>query len=269
MADISEPSVCLVLGDYDHFLQSALVKALDSAGIRHTHDLNSVEELTIFWNPWCRLDPSSVIPSDLKTPVVNGGRFNDSKTNVANCFQEVFGYELTVNPTQFTGLMVRKSESNVTHDGQTVSGPIASIEVVKGQTYQMHVNNLFGPSAVDVRVSIVQNVQDKCYLKMRPLENRFSDVSASWLLPTNVCLTPREIDLVNSFCRKIDLEFGQLDICRDNGTGLIYVVDANNTPFGPPKGMSQFDSNAAIASLAEDFMRVYSLRGVNLGFNQR
>ena len=257
----SKSSVVLILGDYDRFLQGVLVKALDSVGVRHTHKSNSNEELAIFWNPWCLLDPISVIPKDLDIPVINGGRFRDSKEHVANCFQSVFGYQLTVDPTKFTGLMVRKSDSNATHDGLTLTGPIAAVEVIDGYTYQLHVNNIFGPSAVDVRVSIVNGVQESCYVKMRPLENRYKDVSASWFLPTSVCLTSREIDLINQFCKFIDLDFGQLDICRDNGTDRIYIVDANNTPFGPPKGMSEFDSGAAIAALGEDFIRVYGLSG--------
>ena len=32
------------------------------------------------------------------------------------------------------------------------------------------------------------------------------------------------------FCRAIGLDYGELDVLRDNGDGRIYVVDANNTP---------------------------------------
>jgi hypothetical protein len=259
MISHSKSSVVLILGNYEHFLQGMLVKALDIVGVRHTHKPNSNEELAIFWNPWCLLDPISLIPNDLEIPVINGGRFHDSKEHVATCFESVFGYQLTVDPIQFTDLMVRKSDTNATHDGLTLTGPIVPSEVISGYTYQLHVNNIFGPSAVDVRVSIIKSVQESCYLKMRPLENRFKDVSASFFLPTNVCLTSREIYLINKFCQLIDLDFGQLDICRDNGTGRIYVVDANNTPFGPPKGMSEFDSGQALATLGKDFMRAYGL----------
>jgi hypothetical protein len=255
-----EPSTVLVLGDYEHFLQGMLVKGLDYVGIRHTHVPNSNQEVAIFWNPWLLLDPISVIPNDLSIPVINGGGFHDSKINVANVFLQVFGYELTVDPIQFTGLIVSKSILNATHDGVTIEGPIAPNEIILGQTYQRLVNNSFGPSVVDIRVSIVNHIQESCYLKMRPLNLRYSNNnSASWFLPTNVCLTPQEIFQVEEFCRKIELDFGQLDICRDNGSGRIYIVDANNTPWGPPNGMSEFDSGEAIAALGKDFMRVYGL----------
>ena len=50
---------------------------------------------------------------------------------------------------------------------------------------------------------------------------------------TSDVLSAIELDLVLQFCRAIGLDYGELDIVRDQEDGRIYIVDANNTPFGP------------------------------------
>ena len=79
MTILSESNVVLILGDYAHFQESMLVKALDFASIRHTEEPNSNETLAIFWNPWCRINLESILPSVYTRQVINGGGFNDSK----------------------------------------------------------------------------------------------------------------------------------------------------------------------------------------------
>lgn len=243
-----------MLGDYEHFQQGMLVKALDLAGISHGPGLDSRADVAIFWNPWSRLDVNAVVPADAPVPVINGGAFHCSKSNVTRHFEAAFGYDLGVDPTTFVGPMARKADENAAHDGVTVVGPLAPSDVVDGQIYQRLISNTFGPSAVDVRVSIVRTVRERCYVKLRPIEDRYSNVnSTAWLAPTRTLLTDEEIERINAFCRSIELDFGQLDLCRDNGSGLLYIVDANNTPFGPANGMSEWDGRAAVRALAEDF----------------
>lgn len=194
-------------------------------------------------------------------PVVNGRHLHCSKRNVARHFEQVFGYALQVDPHTYAGPMVRKSDENAAHDGVTVMGPLPADEVaLPGQVYQRLVDNSAGPSVVDIRVSVVRTVQDHSYVKLRPVLDRYSNVnSAAWFAPTSVLLTPDEIAHIDVFCASIGLDFGQLDLCRDNTSGRVYVVDANNTPFGPANGMSPADAAAAVTALGADFAREFGL----------
>ncbi|MDQ6770676.1 MAG: hypothetical protein M3Z54_11900, partial [Gemmatimonadota bacterium] len=51
----------------------------------------------------------------------------------------------------------------------------------------------------------------------------------------------------------IGMDFGELDVLRDRNSGKIYVVDANNTPAGPPTVLSKQDSARALHILLESF----------------
>lgn len=52
------------------------------------------------------------------------------------------------------------------------------------------------------------------------------------------------------FCARIGLDYGELDVLRDNDSGTIYVVDANRTPIRP-RGLTKADEDAAFGPLAE------------------
>jgi hypothetical protein len=51
------------------------------------------------------------------------------------------------------------------------------------------------------------------------------------------------------FCAAIALDYGELDVLRDNDSGRIYVVDANRTPIRP-RGLAAADEDAAFGPLA-------------------
>ena len=47
-----------------------------------------------------------------------------SKSKVAAAFETAAGYNLSVDPTTFTGRMVEKSELNAAHDGRVLERPL-------------------------------------------------------------------------------------------------------------------------------------------------
>ena len=50
-------------------------------------------------------------------------------------FEDVFGYALDVDPTTYTGRIVKKLDENATHDGEVVDGPIPADDVAPGFVY--------------------------------------------------------------------------------------------------------------------------------------
>ena len=84
--------------------------------------------------------------------------------------------------------------------------------------------------ALDMRVPIFGSILPLVYHKTRSLEARFLTFHSAKLRETDDVLSKDEQAKILQFCRAIGLDYGELDVLRDNGDGRIYVVDANNTP---------------------------------------
>lgn len=156
-----------------------------------------------------------------------------SKSVVANAFDKVAGYSLSVDPTTYSGLMVEKSEINAAHDGRIVAGPADFIE---GKNYQRLVNNeIPGEMVEDLRTTIVAGEPTIVFRKRRPVNRRFANlnVDVKQLLP-NDCFSTEEMDIIRAFVREIGLDWGGVDVLRDVDSGKIYIVYANKTDMGPP-----------------------------------
>jgi len=48
-------------------------------------------------------------------------------------------------------------------------------------------------------------------------------------------------------------------VLRHNATGKIYVIDVNNTPYGPPSGMKANESKRAVEILSKAFNKEFLL----------
>ena len=54
----------------------------------------------------------------------------------------------------------------------------------------------------------------------------------------------------------MNLEYGDLDILRDNDDGRIYIVDANNTPHGPSQ-LTKEEKKSALDILTREFKKSF------------
>ena len=94
------------------------------------------------------------------------------------------------------------------------------------------------------------------YVKFRRRQERFQNVGTKALLVTPAdVLTSDEVDLCRRFCIHIGLDYGELDVIRDRKSGRIYIIDANNTPAGPPKALSDDNRISALRIMALAFCR--------------
>jgi len=72
-------------------------------------------------------------------------------------------------------------------------------------------------------------------------------------------LSEEEADRVQRFCRGMGLDYGELDAVRDASSGRLYVVDVNNTPFGPPaKVIRNLDRGQVFQTLSRPFLDMMS-----------
>lgn len=199
-------------------------------------------------------------------PVLGSPDFNDDKLVVERNFESVFGRSLSVDPRVYNGLAVKKSRIQARHDGQVVTCPIDPNEFDEKCSYQKLIDNTSGESVVDIRAVVVGWQVTFCYVKYRPILTRFANINSKvFLVAPRDVLSNEEIGQVNEFARRSLLEIGEIDVLRDNASGLIYVVDANNTPAGPPNGLSPIESEVAIRLLSDAFLSAVERRARGAG----
>lgn len=189
-------------------------------------------------------------------PVINGDCTEVSKRAVNDAFEATFGYPLGVDPTTYEGRMVVKSNINAAHDGRLVQGPLAPAEVQPDCAYQKVIDNTVKDeeAVLDYRLPIHGKKFPLVYRKYRPSETRFNSRSVRTTLadPTEV-FSNEELDKIHHMARRMGVDFGELDVLRDNEDGRIYVVDVNPTPWGPPRGMTASSREEALLRMKDSF----------------
>ncbi len=222
-------------------------------GYRITTDPEARFDLAVIWEDatWREADDTTRAIAR-RGPCLNAGCMDISKQHVQQVFSDVFGYALAVDPRIHNGLCVRKSDANHRHDGQIVTCPLTNPK--PDCVYQKLINNRHGESSVEeIRVSVFGSQIPFVCLKYRHIDNRFRDYFGSVLRDARDIFTDSEIKLIGNFCCQLKLDYGELDVLRDIDDGRIYIVDANNTPTGPPRHLSKADEWRALRLMAETF----------------
>lgn len=187
-------------------------------------------------------------------PTINRSFAGNAKALVGAAFRQSFGYDISVDPTAFSGLAVEKSDRNATHDGVVVRCPIDGTS--EGKVYQRLVDNRVDDNTVcDMRVPIVGRQIPFVYLKYRPLSTRFENANEyAELVAVRDVLTMAESESLLRFAANMGMDYGEVDLVRDREDSCIYVVDANNTPVGPPNHIRGPDGGIAIRLMAAAFL---------------
>jgi hypothetical protein len=182
-----------------------------------------------------------------------------SKVFVDLTFEKVFGYGLNIDPGKYKGECVKKSNLNAKHDGIIINYPAEKIE--DGFIYQRILNNRFDDELVfDIRIPVVKDNIPFVYLKFKKIEERFTNnIYKSTLEETSKYLSKDEIKKIILFCSQIGLDYGELDVIRNKDDNKVYIVDVNNTPWGPPFRLPENDGKTAIEKLAEVFAEKFLL----------
>ncbi len=182
-----------------------------------------------------------------------------SKSRVGEVFEEVFGYALAVDPQSYHGPVAVKSETNGVHDGYSATAPIAREE---GMVYQVLIDNTVdGKWVEDLRCPIIGGDIELIFIKRRPLTNRFANTNANVTLHSpDDLLSKQERKQLKQFAMAMGLDWGGMDVLRNQHDGKIYVVDVNKTDMGPPIALSLKDKNKATSILTNQLIRLIESR---------
>ena len=185
--------------------------------------------------------------------ILNGQCLDIRKSRVAEVFEQTFGYQLSIDPTIYHGLAVRKSEFNGVHDGQIVPCPTAVPR--KSLVYQTLVENTHdGKTYTDIRTPIVGGQIPLVYLKRRTANGRFSNDNINVILTSpDTQFSPHEQERILTFTKRMKLDFGGLDILRHRRNGRLYIVDVNKTDMGPPTALPRQEKLIAMKKISAAF----------------
>lgn len=222
-------------------------------GYMMTSDTRDPVDLAIAWEDVTWREPNPTLQRIAQeVPCLNLKCVNISKEHVQKMFLKTFGYNLCVDPFTHHGPCVEKSNANFKHDGRVVTCPLTSTK--KEYVYQKLINNQCNQNTVEeIRVPILGTQIPFVSLKYRRIDDRFANYFRTIYKETDSILSKEEQATILKFCHEIRLDYGELDVLRDNDDGKIYIVDANNTPSAPPKHMSKEDEWQAICKMAETF----------------
>ncbi|MDP3791009.1 MAG: hypothetical protein Q8R38_03075 [Candidatus Omnitrophota bacterium] len=229
-------------------------------GYKRTNSFNDKYNSTFNWeDATYRTRYESLVSLSNKTKVVNILCNNISKRKVMEVFNEVFGYNIGIDPLIFSGKCVKKSNLNAKHDGKIIECPI---DVVEDEfVYQKLVNNSTDEGFVeDIRLPIFYNSIPFVYLKRRPMHDRFGNNNLKVkVTEVKMVISNEEKNKILLFCNKIGLDYGELDAARDSNDKRLYIFDVNATPFGPPNHIAFWDYFVALKKLAENFEKMLAL----------
>lgn len=242
----------------------AMYKLLLYLGYHITSNPEDDFNFAILW--WLAYDGKPFAPEDslhlLKKINQNGRRFLNyqgrdiSKVLVNSTFEKTFGYSVSVDPCKYHGQCVMKLNWNALHQGQIIQCPAKPLD--GDVVYQRLVNNELENGLIkDMRVPVFGNKIPFVYLKYRSVNNRLVDRVHTALKATiaeaDDVLSDQEQTNICRFAREMGLSYCEVDVLRDKDDGRIYIVDANNTPSGPPSPISVNEGRIAVARLAAAF----------------
>jgi hypothetical protein len=243
---------------YPHFPSrgSMLYKMAKELGWNITNKPSRKFEAVIYWEYATFREEFALmeqLASDFR--VINLYHRDISKEKVDALKHEIFGYRTRIDPTQYQGKAVEKSDINALHNYEVIDCPIT--ERKPGCFYQVLINNEVenGTKVQDIRVPVIGGLLDFVYIKHRAINDRFKNPIYCKPTPIKEVLSKKEIELLQRYIQSYQLDFGEMDVLRDQNSGKIFVIDVNNTPQGPPSGISAEDARWVIHHQATIFKK--------------
>ncbi len=227
-------------------------------GYALTNDPNRPADIVIAFKDATVYEPDQKLEELTKTHhVINIGACDITKARVEKVFKEVFGYGMEVDPRTWNGKCVRKSNDNAVHDGKVIDCPA---EPEPGYIYQRLIDNQKGDMALDIRVPIFGSDIPLLTIRYKKITDRFDNTLRGDLAEVDDHLSKDEQEKIVEFAHVFGLEYGELDVLRDNVDRKIYIVDANTTSGSPRPGvhMSSSDYRTLLFRMSDAFEKAFA-----------
>jgi hypothetical protein len=211
--------------------------------------------VTIAWDT--RTGFSARHARSLPPDAINRRCLDISKSVVDRAWAEAAGYSIQVDPLATDGPIVEKSEVNGRHDGRVRQGPLPRR---RGFVYQRYVDAVEDGHILELRTGVIGGKVPVVIQKWRPATNWNHRTARSCVALPGEIYSATEIEHLLAFAQLIGLEYGELDVLRDRESGRIYVLDANRTPYGPPRKLAAAEADRAARWMADAFAELLATR---------
>ncbi|HDZ61219.1 MAG TPA: hypothetical protein ENH46_05925 [Candidatus Pacearchaeota archaeon] len=202
-------------------------------GYKIINNLSKKFSFAINWQDKTFKTPDEKIKEvNKKIPVLNINCNDISKQNIGVVFKKIFGYSLDINPKKYGGKCVRKPNLNASGIGHVINCPSKK---EKGFAYEKLINTKNNEGLlVDFRVPIFKDIIPCVQLRYKSPNPIFIDsLKKIEIKESKEIFSKSELKKIFLFCKRLGMDYGELDILRDKDNNKIYIVDANTTPFGP------------------------------------
>lgn len=254
------PIKVYVYGNYLHFEKATAYFMLRKAGANFINKFDPHSDIGWFWDSQIKLDKKTDKMFDFSKNLrfINFFLKDTSKDFVAKSMEEHFGYSFKINPRTFNGYCIAKHNGNGTKSCFFLKCPINADEIFHDHCYQKIINyssKSDSGTLYELRVPIFRNMIPFTFFKTRNKGLRFTSKNKSMdIVPAKAHLSEQECQDIIMYCRKIGLEYGEIDILRSDDDGKIYIIDVNNTPWWPPNKLGDIDRNIALNMMWNAFI---------------
>lgn len=208
--------------------------------------------ITMLFKDRTQIDKAILLP-DAST-WINGRCLDIRKSTVAKLFTEISHRSLLVNPREYKGPMVQKSEKNGTHSGKIICASIT--KKLANYVYERLIDNETNNEneIKDMKVVIVGSQIPLIYEIYRDKNKRFKSYGRNTKIASaDDLLSKNEQKEIFTIANKIGLDFGEMDVLRDKVNSHIYIVDINKTTVSPPADLTFAERTKALRIIGRAF----------------
>jgi hypothetical protein len=230
--------------------RAQLVSMFGLLRVRIGSDVRAGPQIAWQKDTWLRPADQARLPSY----AINRRCSDVSKSRVDALWASAAGYSLIVDPLVTEGPLVVKSELNARHDWRPVNGPLLRRE--KGMVYQRFIDATAGDLFIQSRPVIMRRHIPLVYAVHFPRQHWRAEAE-TFPSQTSEFYSAAETEQILDFADALGLEYGELDVLRDNATGQLYVIDANPTPVRPHH-IAPADEAATLRAMADAFGGIFA-----------
>jgi hypothetical protein len=230
--------------------RAQLAGMLALLGVRIGTDLRGGPQIAWQRGTWLR-------PGDadrLQPYAINRACTDVSKGRVDALWASICGYSIAVDPLTTAGPIVVKGEENAAHDWYLADGPLRRRE--PGKVYERLIDATADDLFIQSRPIIMRDRVPFVYAVHFPRQHWRAQAETFPAQATDF-YSATEVGQMLAFCAALGLEYGELDVLRENGTGRLFVIDANPTPVRPHH-IAAADEDAGQRLMAEAFGEVFA-----------
>ncbi len=258
------PLKVYIYGNYPHFEKATAYFMLQKAKVEFSSEFKkNYYDIGWFWDARITVDKTSKKCREFSEHIrfINLFLIDTSKEFVARAMEQYFGYSFKIDPKTFDGYCIAKHNGNGTKSCFFLKCPINADEIFHDHCYQKIINFSCPTdknTLYEIRVPIFKYIIPFTFFKTRNKGLRFTSKNRSMdITPATKHLSEEECQKILSYCRKIGLEYGELDILRCDETNQIYIIDVNNTAWWPPNKLENIERNIALNMMWNAWLEVF------------